>query len=1439
MNQINWESFKTYNQDSRGVHFKFEDLCRQLFINENLSGNKLFRYLHANPNNYGLETEPIYDETNDRWIGFQAKFFDGDVEYSQIRHSADKIIEYYTGKAGRVDLVYLFCNKPITVSAQGYVDTVERLKTSKIDIQLITNEAILDLVRNKYPYLAQYYFGNYMIQSEWFITHANHMFEELGERYNRKFNVETECLNKLSLFVHDQRAADLLNARKKELTETIEELRLRDSRYRSYLFKLYNAVMELSDVSTESFCTSVNWADIVKKCVEPELDAFNEEIERLKAQQEEIYQRARSDDIDKKEKQKAFEEALKIGRRIDDLTKYIELPEKVAITDIEQSILNSQVMMLSGRAGTGKSQLLATKTKELIDDNRIALLLIASIYYTSDPIQEQITKNLRLDLDFEDLIDVLETIGEKNNCIVPMFIDAINETWNNKLWKTGLPLIVDKLKASPLVRLVVSYRPEYEQILIPATIGSEEDIVKIYHNGFADNSLKAIKEFLNYYSIPFTPLEYFGYELANPLFLTLYCKTYNGEEVSLPTLYERLIDSASSKIYSVHEEELRSRGYCDGGVELFRPLIGQIASFLVMHEERSILKSDLIKLSFWSEYGLTSAPYINLLIKENVLHNHVFDNVEKIYFAYDQMNDYYCAKAILDMFRSKEDLRKYLAGKVLGIQDNKLEKTWNVDLFVNACVLYAEKYGEECIDIIDELSDENDQRDVFSRYLTAFQWRNTNGISGEKIIELIKKYPCLPDDLWPMLIGNSVKVTHPLNAYFLHGLLSQYELNRRDYLWTVYINKLTWDDSDRVVQLIKMYDGGEKLEIKDERQIELLLILFGWILTSSNRWLRDYTSKAMVEILKEDINLCKSLLERFNNVNDPYVLQRLYGVVFGACCKREKGDLQPLAEYVYESVFNQERVYPDILLRDYARLIIEEFLAESLNYEGIIIREKIYPPYISDSIPDIEDQHYEDMDSHGAMLQLIMSMRVDDKMGGYGDFGRYVFQSALSNFDVDIRKMFNYAIYHIVNDLGFNEEYFGYHDSHIGGYDRHFTAKTERIGKKYQWITMYEMLARIADNCKMIDRWGYPEKEEMQFEGAWEPYVRDFDPTLNSKCLDCNDAPVFEAMEKHREEGIKDNKEADISTPELQKTWLEQKGRFIEQLKDTLILSDEKGQQWVTLTKYCDTGRRNLDIEKLSVWSWMYAYFITSEQAEEFKDCAEKKLSIITQETATHHETYTVFNREYPWSPSCRSFEECAWVNVQLKTGEVETVTEHIQIPDIIIINDLLRKYGGINDNNDDAKENTAPIQKERTIQRDIEKDIGKILHATTDLIWEEEYDATKEETISISVPCGMLIEKMGLKLLNSNGFYFDSEGRLAAFDTDLTQKINSVVVRKDILDSFLEQTDMKLVWLVDAEKEIHAEDRSIESWSDWEAVYIYDNDLVSGDVHRISNENH
>ena len=109
-----------------------------------------------------------------------------------------------------------------------------------------------------------------------------------------------------------------------------------------------------------------------------------------------------------------------------------------------------------------------------------------------------------------------------------------------------------------------------------------------------------------------------------------------------------------------------------------------------------------------------------------------------------------------------------------------------------------------------------------------------------------------------------------------------------------------------------------------------------------------------------------------------------------------------------------------------------------------------------------------------------------------------------------------------------------------------------------------------------------------------------------------------------------------------------------------------------------------------------------------------------------------------------------------------------------------------------------------------------------------------KENAISQSLPCFKLIEIMSLRQQQEDGFYYDSNGMLAAFDTDLTQKVNSVVVRKDILDTFLSKTGMKLVWLVDAEKEIHAGDYSITKWSDWEAVFIYEGDGIAGEIHRL-----
>ena len=82
-------------------------------------------------------------------------------------------------------------------------------------------------------------------------------------------------------------------------------------------------------------------------------------------------------------------------------------------------------------------------------------------------------------------------------------------------------------------------------------------------------------------------------------------------------------------------------------------------------------------------------------------------------------------------------------------------------------------------------------------------------------------------------------------------------------------------------------------------------------------------------------------------------------------------------------------------------------------------------------------------------------------------------------------------------------------------------------------------------------------------------------------------------------------------------------------------------------------------------------------------------------------------------------------------------------------------------------------------------------------MTWEEEYDATKDKAISVSAPCALIIDVMKLQQLEADGFYYDSERKLAVFDTDLTQGMNCVVIRKDILDDFLKKTAMNFSFLV------------------------------------------
>lgn len=1195
-----------------------------------------------------------------------------------------------------------------------------------------------------------------------------------------------------------------------------------------YLEKVRSIVSAFEDVESETIGSAFEWHQYLQSFIVDDLAKINSEISQKKNLLEKIrptIEKGRS-----RVEHKDLEKYNSIRSEIEILYELLDLPEILSLTADENRLITAKELFVTGNAGIGKSHLLAAECQSLMNNQQFAVLLLAGNCYSDLPILDQLSQDCELKYSFDEFISILEMIGVEHYTFVLLCIDALNETANYRLWKTGLISLSQKIKKCTHVKLAVTYRMEYEKSVVQdALLSEDEDVYRIVHTGFASNGLKASKQFFDYYRIPFTLYEYFESEMENPLFLTLYCKTYRNDEASLPTLYDRLVESANKNIFPILEKRYKLIGFTEDD-NIVQSLVDEISTLAFDRKEKNILESDLASIPFWTANDLPLRPFMSLLAKENLVHTNLIAGNERYFFAYDQMNDYFFARSLFSHDMSDMSIRKTLYEDILQVNDNNIVNLSNSDVFVICCAIYAQKFGKECIDLIDELPEGFEKGYIVKSYIRSFIWRDKEYISSNVFLAVAQKYKVSREDFWNVLVGNSIKHNHPLNSDFLHTLLMSFRLSERDYYWTKYINEIFYDESNRLMQLVKMYSSGQSIQMSKE-QARQLLILCGWLLSSSNRMLRDYTSEAMIEILRNEFDLCIVILKAFEKVNDPYIIERLYGVVFGACCKRRrKGNTVyiALAEYVYSTIFDQEFIYPDILLRDYARLIIERFLWENPDYNGCIVHEKIIPPYKSFPIEQI-DEDYINKKYDGGLWQIKSSMSFEGH-GMYGDFGRYVFQSALKYFDVDEDEMYKQAMSFIINDLGYTNE-LDKGNNHWG-YDRSETKKVERIGKKYQWIAMHNILARVSDQCDIDTDYS----ETPKFEGPWEPFVRDFDPTLNFKLTKSDEIPIFDEISELKKATRDEHLKVDVSNIDSVSEWLDSDGIFFAEMPKALILSDSNGTQWIRLSNYICSGREQLKAERLLTWSWLYAYFVTEEQFEQFQVAATDRVDFSSSKgIGLDPQSYSVFNREYPWSPSCDLLNKSSSV----ESGVVLNMPEEKEVEQEVLNVEFLEQYLKSLDADSNQvfsdQELNQHLFKKEIVRKPVLKQIGEIIHASMNLVWESEYDASKDNTLSMNVPCPMLIEQLHLHQADIDGLYYDSNEKIAAFDLNISQKESGVVLRKDLLDAFLKKNNLNLIWFVRASKELHSgEDLGILRYGDRSGAYFYNGTEITSNIYIV-----
>ena len=96
-------------------------------------------------------------------------------------------------------------------------------------------------------------------------------------------------------------------------------------------------------------------------------------------------------------------------------------------------------------------------------------------------------------------------------------------------------------------------------------------------------------------------------------------------------------------------------------------------------------------------------------------------------------------------------------------------------------------------------------------------------------------------------------------------------------------------------------------------------------------------------------------------------------------------------------------------------------------------------------------------------------------------------------------KLFQQWIVRRVFDLGWTVNRFGEFDAmadrRVNGDGGRFPDKPERIGKKYQWIAYYDILARATDTFVFRDN--YWNEDDFPYEGPWQfSPVRNIDPSF-------------------------------------------------------------------------------------------------------------------------------------------------------------------------------------------------------------------------------------------------------------------------------------------------------------------------------------------------------
>lgn len=614
------------------------------------------------------------------------------------------------------------------------------------------------------------------------------------------------------------------------------------------------------------------------------------------------------------------------------------------------AIAGSALMILKGAAGTGKTHLLCDAALHRLDGNHPTLLLMGQRFLgTAEPWTQAFQQLDLPGITVEEVVGCIESAAQAAQQRALVIVDAINEGAGRQIWPVHLPAFLAALHRSPWISVLLSVRSSYEEIVIPEEV--RHAAVSVTHWGFADREYDATRTFFVYYGLelPSTPL--LAPEFRNPLFLKSLCSGLHARrERRLPRGFQGISFVLDLYLQAVNDRLARTLDF-NPKAALPRRALEALAKEIAGSGQRWLPAAKAAEVidALLPNRGFEHSLYHGL-VTEGVLIEEAGwpDGPEReivVVVSYDRFADHLITRALLDQHLVPgRPTAAFASDAGLGFLSDT-EQYIAPGLLEALCIQIPERTGQEFMTLAPKVAE---RRHTGAAFRQSLIWRDTSAFSQETW-EVLRRLDHSRYDLHEtleVLLTVATIPGHPFNANFLDRRLRDEGMADRDAWWRPYLHSARGERGavDRLVDWAWAVKPADQL---DTEAVDLCATALSWTFTTSNRYLRDRATKAVVSLLTGRIDSTIGLVERFADVDDPYVCERVYAVAYGIAMRSYDTDrVGRLATVVYQRVFASGRPPPQILLRDYARGVVERALWLGANV--LIQVDLVHPPYGSD-----------------------------------------------------------------------------------------------------------------------------------------------------------------------------------------------------------------------------------------------------------------------------------------------------------------------------------------------------------------------------------------------------------------------------------------------------------------------------------------------------------